>query len=378
MKILAVQTGLSPHSVLGGTITDRKFLTRLADRNIKIHVLAQEGEPIVSHENFAAHHWRRRVKRSIPYINNLSVALDVRKILREIGPVDWVRFNQPYGVGIGTVLGARQQRLWASYLHLEPDRLQEWVDSWLPTQCDLITSLSYATRGDLVARCPKSDDERNIVVPLGIDTDRFRPDAGNRAAIRQSLGIAESAVVVLYVGQLIPRKGITELIETWRRLGDRSNVHLVMIGKAKSPQSDLQKAVEALAATDKRVHYLNKVDYQENHKYFQAADFFFFPTRLEGYGIVVGEAMACQLPVVTTHAQGVSEVVDASCALQAKVGDVEEMVSCVSKLIEDANLRRTMGSAARDLIGKRFTWDTIIERLVQVLSAPLAGGAHRP
>jgi len=49
MRIVAVQTGLSPKSVLGGTITDREFLTRIADRGVDVHVLAEHGEPIVEH-----------------------------------------------------------------------------------------------------------------------------------------------------------------------------------------------------------------------------------------------------------------------------------------------------------------------------------------
>src|SRR5213080_2427556 len=110
MRLIAVQTGLSPHSVLGGTITDREVLTRLADRGVEVHVLAEAGEPIIEHENLVPHYWRRRLRKRVPYMSNIDVALDLGPLLQQVGPVDWIRFNSPYGVGIGTVLAAGKRR----------------------------------------------------------------------------------------------------------------------------------------------------------------------------------------------------------------------------------------------------------------------------
>src|SRR5207302_10156937 len=91
MRIVAVQTGLTPYSVLGGTVTDRAFLTRLADRGAEVHVLAEAGEPIVEHRNFVHHYWRRRLRKRVPYVGNLDVAIDLPRLLQKLGPVDWIR-----------------------------------------------------------------------------------------------------------------------------------------------------------------------------------------------------------------------------------------------------------------------------------------------
>jgi len=56
MRIIAVQTGLEPDSNLGGCITDREFLTRLADRGVEIHLLTEHGAPVVKHQNLFAHY----------------------------------------------------------------------------------------------------------------------------------------------------------------------------------------------------------------------------------------------------------------------------------------------------------------------------------
>ena len=142
MRIVAVQTGLSPNSVLGGTITDREFLTRVADRGVEVHILVEDdGQPVIAHPNFVVHRWRRRLRKRWPYIGNADVALDLRQLLRTIGPVDWIRFNSPYSVGIGVALGRSGHRVWGSYLHMEDRAFWRFVDRRLPAHCDLITCL---------------------------------------------------------------------------------------------------------------------------------------------------------------------------------------------------------------------------------------------
>ena len=111
MRIVAVQTGLSPKSVLGGTITDREFLTRIADRGVDVHLLVEHGEPVVEHPNFTPHTWRRRLRKKLPYIGNMDVALDLRHLLRRLPPVDWIRFNSPYSVGVGAVTSSAGHRI---------------------------------------------------------------------------------------------------------------------------------------------------------------------------------------------------------------------------------------------------------------------------
>jgi glycosyltransferase involved in cell wall biosynthesis len=367
MRIVAVQTGLSPLSVLGGTITDREFLTRLADRGVEVHVLAQAGEPIVEHPNFIPHYWRQRVRiPRVPYLSNIDVAWDLRALLRRIGSVDWIRFNSPWGVGIGAVAVAGKYRTWGSYLHCEGDDywFRKWVDSWLPKHCALLTCLSGDTREDLVARCPAARD-RTTVVPLGIDGDRIERAAWRRGEIRRRLGVT-SETLILYMGSLIPRKGIDELIASWELVGGRTDVRLLIIGRSRAEREG--RLVRALAQRDARVIHLEQAPYEEAAAYFAASDVFFFPTRLEGWGIVVGEAMAAGLPVVTTNAKGVREVVvpDAT-ALVSEVGDTAQLAVGLQRLIAEPAARAELGAAGKRRARERFSWDRIIDSLMAIL-----------
>ncbi|MBX6332130.1 MAG: glycosyltransferase family 4 protein [Gemmatimonadaceae bacterium] len=371
MRIVAVQTGLNPKSVLGGTITDREFLTRLADRGAEVHVVAEAGEPVVEHRNFVVHHWRRRIRKRVPYVGNVDVAIDLRRLLRRIGPVDWVRFNSPYSVGMGTVASANGHRIWGSYLHIENFPTWRVIDRILPRYCDLITCLSADTRRDLVARCPRADHAGTIVVPMGIDTRRFETVQRSRADVRAALGIGPDDVVILFVGVLIPRKGIADLVAAWRMLGARPGGRLLMIAKPSAPQET--QMVRELAQDDARVTHLEGVPYEQIPEYFRASDVFFFPSHLEGYGIVVGEAMASGLPVVTTRAQGIREVIaDGETALTAEVGEVRTLAAHLDRLLGDPALRRRLGDAGRRRIATCFAWDAIMDRLVHALEHPPA------
>jgi len=374
MRIVAVQTGLSPKSVLGGTITDREFLTRIADRGVDVHLLVEHGEPVVEHPNFTPHTWRRRLRKKLPYIGNMDVALDLRQLLKRLPPVDWIRFNSPYSVGVGAVTASAGHRIWGSYLHLEDRPFWRLVDRWLPTRCDLITCLSPDTRDDLVRVCPRVDHDRTIIVPMGIDGSRFDRARPRRAAVRSRLGIGPDEVLVLYVGVLSRRKGVRDLVAAWRKIAGTPGARLLIIGK---PVEEQQAAlVTELVATDARVRHLAGVPYEEMPDYFVAGDVFFFPSHLEGYGIVVGEAMATGMPVVTTRAKGIRGVIaEGETALAGAVGDVDTHAEHLRRVIQDEVLRHRLGEAGRRRIASQFAWDGIIDRLMLALEQPMRAGS---
>jgi glycosyltransferase involved in cell wall biosynthesis len=151
-------------------------------------------------------------------------------------------------------------------------------------------------------------EDRIEIIPNGVDIERFRApkEEFERQAIRQALNIPHDAPIVLYVGIIHPRKGIDFLLETWKHLAHRlPKAHLVLAG----PRDDLHHEefsgyrdklnhlVGASGAAD-RIHFVGRVSNVED--YFRAADVFVFASSLEGMGNVLLEAMASEVPVVTT------------------------------------------------------------------------------
>jgi phosphatidylinositol alpha-1,6-mannosyltransferase len=203
---------------------------------------------------------------------------------------------------------------------------------------------------------------------MGIDARRFEVAAPAREEVRRALGVAPDEVLVTFAGVLRSRKGVGELIAAWDRSEEKDKARLLIIGKpVGEPETE---AVKALVARDPRVTHLAEVPYDRIPAHFAASDVFFFPTRLEGFGIVVAEAMAAGLAVLTTRAKGVRTVVsEGDTALLTDVGAVDQMTAALDRLIRDAGLRRRLGEAGRRRVHTEFSWDRIMDRLLGMLRA---------
>jgi glycosyltransferase involved in cell wall biosynthesis len=186
--------------------------------------------------------------------------------------------------------------------------------------------------------------------------------------VRQQLGIADADIVVLYVGSLIPRKGIGDLVQAWKLLGPRSDIRLLVVGRPRAAHEG--SLISTLVEADPRVTHVDLVPYEQMPEYFHASDIFLFPTHLEGQGIAVCEAMACGLPVVTTRAKGVREVVvENETALVANVGDAGQLAGHLKLLIGDSDLRGELGMLGRNRVREIYDWEKIMDSLMALLEA---------
>jgi glycosyltransferase involved in cell wall biosynthesis len=171
--------------------------------------------------------------------------------------------------------------------------------------------------------------------------------------------------------------GLTELI---------SDVDLLIVGPCdfsdyrRYPPARQQMVSElkqeiAQAGLSPHVHWIGKVD--KVHEYLQAADVFCFPTRREGFGFVIAEAMAVGLPVVVARLEGVTTDIIRSEdeGLLLTDHDPETYANALSRLLRNPALMNRMGNAARARATSQFDLDTVAQRFAQ-LYRELAGVAH--
>jgi len=126
-------------------------------------------------------------------------------------------------------------------------------------------------------------------------------DESDRIAIRRNFGI--EGVCFLYSGRLTARKGVLELVEAWRR---HESTHpnpgtLVLLGEG--PE---EAAVRTFVSGHRlqRVRVIGGVDYDVMHRYYRAADVFVIATLEDNWSLVVPEAMACALPILSSQYNG--------------------------------------------------------------------------
>lgn len=200
------------------------------------------------------------------------------------------------------------------------------------------------------------------VIHSGVDLQRFRKPEVAPTATRGSFGIHDRTLVVGTVGWLLPIKGPEVLLEAmghvWQR---RSNIALIYVGKG-DLEEPLKAMVRRLNVAD-RVRFLGwRTDIPDLMHSF---DIFVLPSRNEGMGRVIVEAMAAGLPVVASRTGGLPDLVsDGHNGFLVPPGDAAALGRAIRKLCDTADLRQRMGEQ-----GRRRAEDFSLQRMVDKLDA---------
>ena len=235
-----------------------------------------------------------------------------------------------------------------------------------------------------------------LVIPPGVDVDRFRPSADDseaRAATRKRFGLPDTAPLVLGVSRLVPRKGFDVLIDAVARL-DRhryppsqpaspaapgEQVHLALAGAGRDRERLARRAVRA--GLGGRFHFLGRVPDDDLPAVYACADVFAMCCRerwggleAEGFGIVFLEAAASGVPAVAGRSGGAEEAVDdGTTGFVVDPLDAGAVAGALGRLLADPGLRRAMGTAARARAEASFAYDRLSQRLMTLAGGDLSG-----
>ncbi len=209
-------------------------------------------------------------------------------------------------------------------------------------------------------------DEKKIrVVPNGVDPQRFKPTE-DCEKIRDVIG-GNSEHLILFVGNLIPRKGLHYLIEAAKQvIKENKETKFVVVGDGPL-KSHLISYSKELGVSGKFA-FLGYVPEEMLHRLYNCADVFASPSIQEGQGITLLEAQATAKPVVAFNVTAISEVVkNKETGLLVKL-DSYELANAILALLSDKPLREKMGRSGREFVSKAFSWDVCAQKLFQVYS----------
>jgi glycosyltransferase involved in cell wall biosynthesis len=216
---------------------------------------------------------------------------------------------------------------------------------------------------DRVRRRYRLPDAKIASVFNPIDVTVWRPE--DRGVARAALGIAETASVVAWHGQVqVWRKGLDTLLEAWAEIvGERpgQDLRLVLLGSGEDT-AEVRRLVDVLSLEGVLLIEEWIQDRDRIRTYLSAADLYVFPSRHEGLPVSPLEAMACGLPVVGTDAQGVRDVVG-DCGVIVPRGDVRALVGALGVLLDQDDRRLELGRAARRRAEELFSLDAVGRRL---------------
>ncbi len=234
-----------------------------------------------------------------------------------------------------------------------PETISSLVESFnekvvfpLLKKVDLIiaTTRSYAETSSVLSKF----QEKLEIIPNAVDVEVFRP-------------CEKKENEVVYVGRLVEYKGLGTLIEAMEEVQKYEDVRLVVVGDGE----DRRTFEEMCRKRGVNAEFTGRVKRREVVRRISRARVLVLPSfsRLEAFGIVLLEAMACETPVVASNVPGVGEIA-------SKAGfvfsDVKELVSAIVEIVENDALMRKLGRRGRKLVEEKYSWDTVSKRIAKV------------
>ena len=249
-------------------------------------------------------------------------------------------------------------------------RLSYGVERRLARFADLIIANSRAGSSYAVANgFPKN---KMVVIPNGIDTERFRPDSEERRRVRAEWGLEEGEKLIGTVGRLDPMKGHATFLKAAAILSQkRGDVRFICVGDGPVDYGrELSALGEELGLTQRIIWAGLREDMPA---VYNALDIATSSSYGEGFSNVIGEAMACGVPCVATDV-GDSAWIVGSQGLVVPPGNPEALATRWQDVVDKApEARSAIGLGLRERVAKNFSLDRMIEQTAEVLKAD--GGA---
>jgi glycosyltransferase involved in cell wall biosynthesis len=186
--------------------------------------------------------------------------------------------------------------------------------------------------------------EKVSVIPYGAPIEYFQPQPKTDRLFR-----------ALFVGSISPRKGIHYLLQAWKEL-HLSDAELLLVGANCFPEKWLERYEDIF-------HHVPSVPHTALNQYYSSASVFVFPSLVEGFGLVLLEAMACGIPVITTpNTAGPDILTDGIEGFIVPIRDVETLKEKLEWCYSHPQELAQMGQAARRK-AEQLTWELYRQKL---------------
>ncbi|MBB6447251.1 glycosyltransferase [Bacillus benzoevorans] len=203
---------------------------------------------------------------------------------------------------------------------------------------DHVIAVGEELREKIVSEFSVPDDQVSVI-NMGVNREIFKP-YGKRAT-RDEIGIGAEEKVILFVGNILEQKGLTELLDAYtaiREPGQRMTLRII------GAEKDLffkKKFEETIAARNLQedVQFLGVMEQREIARWMCAADCLVLPSHIEGFGLVALEAMACGTPVVGSETGGLKYLLADGAGVTVPVKNSRELAHSLSFVLSSKNER---------------------------------------
>ncbi|MDE2853740.1 MAG: glycosyltransferase [Chloroflexota bacterium] len=213
-----------------------------------------------------------------------------------------------------------------------------------------------------------------VVIPPGVNTEVFNKEMSREMA-RQTLGLAPTVELLLFVGRIEPLKAVDTILEALHALRDKApnllrTLHFMIVGGApqsmRDPEMSRLQALSSKLGIDRLVSFVGAREQAELPLYYAAATAVIMPSDYESFGMVALEAMSSGTPVIASQVGGLQFLVrDEETGFHIPTREPISLADCIIRLLNEPARTKDMGIAA-SRIAQEYAWSRIAERLLQV------------
>ncbi|AOZ93108.1 glycosyltransferase family 4 protein [Paenibacillus crassostreae] len=233
-------------------------------------------------------------------------------------------------------------------------------------KADLIIANSSSLKEKLAKRFPDSS-KKIKKVELGVDISRFRVASEMEKVTTRRKYLGSHPFTILFVGRVIPRKGVPILIEAASLIRRSIPVHIIIAGSGTSAYMKRLKLQAYRMGVP--ITFIGKKPHSTIHKIYRLADCFVCPSQKhEAFGLVNVEAMASGIPVIASRNGGIQEIVQHghNGYLVDQYHHPQQFASYLLKLATDKSLRERLGANGRSDVLQHFTWSRTAAKLASL------------
>ena len=246
--------------------------------------------------------------------------------------------------------------------------LKSVLNFWILNKVDALFTCNKAIERVLLEtfRIPSS---KLHLIPLGADQELFKPDRLKRERTRALLDLTPEDVVVIYTGKFLASKRIHDLLTASKPVIEQhKNFKVVLVGDGPAfYKKRLEFLIKELGIKN-NVFVVKTVHRTELPKFYDASDFAVWPG---SFSISIAEAMACGLPIVIAKSEWTSHYLEYENGFSFKAGDIHGLSSILLRLVENSELRKSMGARSRKLVEDKLNWDNIAKQYIRIYQSCL-------
>lgn len=314
--------------------------------------------------------------------SRIEFALKLRTHFRKTD-YDVVHFHVPFAANILIHIypEIREKSVYTAHageirLGLSDESFLSKIPSVLSPDHHLMRRVNTATvlNRNLDSKLPINDLE---IISNGVDISAYKPENAHLADLNSEFGIERP--FVLCVGTLTPRKGQDILLNAISILEDHGvadEFTFVMAGKTDIDGEFAERQMDKAEEINADIRFPGFVELDELKSLYSNCDIYVLPSREEGWGMVITEAMASKTPIVATNVSGIPEQVsNGENGYIIEPNNPKSLAEKLKLLMENRQKRQVMGEKSREIAVNQFSWEAITEEYLKAYPEVISDGS---